>query len=374
MRPFSLLVKPASADCNLDCEYCFYKDKGGLYPDRPRHRMSDETLKAMMRNVFSAPQREFGFGWQGGEPTLMGLDFFKQVVELQKAHAPEGSVVSNGLQTNGTLIDDEFATWLADNEFLVGISIDGPEAVHDRYRTTFGGGGSHHQVLQGLDALTRHGVEFNVLGLVTQANVERPAELYHYLKSLGSAYHQYIPCVEYDDSGELMPYAVSAEQWGRFLAGLFDEWAAGDAESVSIRFFDSLLQKLLTGDTTMCSMGKDCRHYFVVEHNGDIFPCDFFVEPHLRLGNVSDDRFVDLWRSRPYRAFGRMKRHWNEACDDCEFLSYCAGDCLKMRFRDGEDPGALSALCPGWKHFYEHTMPRFEELAGDFRSGRLRRR
>ena len=374
MRPFSLLVKPASADCNLDCEYCFYKDKSELYPGTPHHRMPPETLEAMMKNFFSAPQREFGFGWQGGEPTLMGLDFFKHVVELQKAYAPAGSVISNGLQTNGTLIDDEFAAWLAENEFLVGISIDGPPAVHDRYRTNHVGRGTHHQVVEGLNALKRHGVEYNVLALVTEANVCKPAELYHYLKSLGSSHHQYIPCVEYGESGELMPYAVSGEQWGRFLAGVFDEWAPADAESVSIRFFDSVLQKVLSGDATMCSMGKDCRHYFVVEHNGDVFPCDFFVEPERRLGNVRHDRFTDIWRSPAYREFGRMKKHWNEACDDCEFLSYCAGDCPRMRFQDDEDPRALSALCPGWKHFYRHAMPRFEELAGEFRAGRLRRR
>jgi uncharacterized protein len=334
--------------------------------------MGTKTLEAMIRNFFSAPQREFSFGWQGGEPTLMGLDFFKQAVELQRAYGPDGSVVSNGLQTNGVLIDDAFAAWLAENRFLVGISIDGPSEVHDRYRRTVGGGGSHHLVMKGLEALKRHGAEFNMLTLVTQANVHRPAETYHYLKDLGAAYHQYIPCVELDEAGHLTPYSITGEQWGAFLAGVFDEWASNDVEAVSVRLFDAVLQKMLTGSAGVCAMGKDCRHYFVVEHNGDIYPCDFYVEPELLLGDVYRDRFVELWRSGAYRSFGRMKKQWNQACSDCPYLTYCAGDCPKMRGAAGDDAGR-SVLCDGWRRFYAHALPRLEELATDLRAGRVRR-
>jgi uncharacterized protein len=401
MRPFSLLVKPASADCNLDCEYCFYTAKSALYPETLRHRMSDEVLEQMMRNFFAAPQREFAFGWQGGEPTLMGQAFFERAVELQRRYAPPGSTVTNGLQTNGTLIDDAFAAWLAENRFLVGISIDGPADVHDRYRRTSAGGGSHAHVMRGLEALERHGVEYNVLALVTQANVREPEALYEYLKGLGISHHQYIPCVETDEAGALTDYSVPGEEWGAFLCGLFDAWAPADAAEVSIRFFDSVLTKILNGHATVCYMGKDCRHYFVVEHSGDIYPCDFYVEPERKLGNVAHDHFVELWRSAAYRDFGREKRRWGETCAGCPYLEYCAGDCPKMRLESGggcgsDNPAAgghhgaggaagdaaavgagiatPSVLCEGWKQFYAHALPRLEELAIEFRAGRLRRK
>lgn len=370
MRPFSLLVKPASADCNLDCSYCFYKDKTALYPDTPRHRMWNETLEAMIRRFFEAEQPEYAFAWQGGEPTLMGQEFFERAVELQARYAPAGSRVTNGLQTNGTLIDDAFAAFLAKNEFLVGISIDGPAAVHDRYRVTRDGRGSHDGVLRGLEALRRHGVDFNVLALVTQANVADPSGLYTYLKEIGARYHQYIPCVEFEPDGEPAPYSIGGREWGRFLTGLFDAWAQSDTETVSIRLFDSVLQKLLTGRANVCHMGKDCRHYFVVEHSGDVYPCDFYVEAERRLGNVHTDRFTELWRSPAYRRFGREKKNWGATCDACPYLQLCAGDCPKMRTGDASHP---SVLCEGWKQFYAHSLHRFEELADAFRAGTLRR-
>jgi uncharacterized protein len=370
MRPFSLLIKPASADCNLACEYCFYTPKASLYPETARHRMQTDVLDQMLRSYFEAPQQEFAFAWQGGEPTLMGRAFFETAIERQRALAPPGATVTNALQTNGTLIDDAFAATLAEHGVLVGISIDGPAHIHDRYRTTRGGGESHARVMRGLEALRRHGVAYNVLTLVTQANVREPQAVYEYLKGLGARYHQYIPCVEYDGAGALTEYAITGEQWGAFLTGLFDAWAPADAATVSVRFFDSVLQKLLSGRPSVCYMGKDCRHYFVVEHSGDIYPCDFYVEPRLRLGHVATDRFVHLWRSQAYREFARAKRTLPAACGDCPYLDYCAGDCPKMRAGGAAAP---SVLCEGWRRFYGHALPRLEELAGDFRAGRLRR-
>jgi uncharacterized protein len=372
MRPFSVLIKPASADCNLTCEYCFYTSKSALYPETARHRMSTEVLERMLRSYFEAPQREFACAWQGGEPTLMGREFFETVVERQKALAPPRSTVTNSLQTNGTLIDDAFAAFLAEHGFLVGISIDGPEHVHDRYRRTRAGSGSHTQVLRGLEALQRHGVDYNVLTLVTQANVGEPRLVYKHLTGLGARYHQYIPCVEYRADGSLADFSITGEEWGSFLTGLFDAWIAEDAATVSIRFFDSILEKLLTGHGGLCYMGKDCRHYFVVEHSGDIYPCDFYVESELRLGNVATHRLTELWRAAAYREFGRAKRHWAPGCDACAYLAYCAGDCPKMRGAAGDDAGR-SVLCDGWRRFYAHALPRLEELATDLRAGRVRR-
>jgi uncharacterized protein len=367
MRPFSLLVKPASADCNIECEYCFYLEKKNLYPGIARHKMSTEILETMIRKYFQTPQPNWTFGWQGGEPTLMGGEFFERAIELQKRYAPPGAHVSNGLQTNGTLLDDAFAKVLARGKYLVGISIDGPAEIHDRYRRTVSGGGSHRDVLRGLEALRGNGVEYNVLTLVSKSNVDRPREVYRYLRELGVEYHQYIPCVEFEPDGSPRSYSISGTEWGRFLNEIFDEWFAGDTRRVSVRNFDTVVSTIVQGVPGVCTAGTHCRQYFVVEHNGDVYPCDFFVQPEKRLGNVLTDQFLHLWRSPSYRAFGRAKREWNPVCGDCEFLHYCAGDCPKNRYRQDESPGQLSVLCEGWKEFYGHTLPRFEELARSIR-------
>jgi uncharacterized protein len=370
VRPFSLLVKPASADCNLTCDYCFYLEKAGLYPGTTRHRMSVEVLERMIRRFFAIQQPSYGFGWQGGEPTLMGREFFEHVTTLQERHAPRGATVSNGVQTNAVLIDDAFARHLARYNFLLGVSLDGPAELHDAYRTYRSGRGSHADVLRGIDTLRRHGVEFNILTLVSRANVSEPQRVYRYLRELGVDYLQFIPCVEFDATGAPAPFAISGDEWGVFLNGIFDEWAFGDVGRVSIRNFDGVLSMLLDGVPTMCTMGSNCRKYFVVEHNGDVYPCDFFVQPDLRLGNVLEDDFLSLWRSERYRAFGLQKKHRNELCEQCDYLRFCAGDCIKHRLGAGGatsaeqgDPRQLSHLCAGWKAFYDHTLDEFRAIA-----------
>ncbi|MFW5807397.1 MAG: anaerobic sulfatase maturase [Spirochaetota bacterium] len=371
MPPFTLLIKPASADCNIECTYCFYLEKKELYPGVRRHRMSPQVLERMIAAYMRTSQPTYSFGWQGGEPTLLGRRFFERVTELQERYAPPGASVANSLQTNGMLMTDEFADHLARYRFLVGISIDGPRDVHDRYRVTAGGRGTHRQVLRGIEILDRTGVEYNVLTLVSQANVGRAREVYRYLRDeLGVTYHQYIPCVEFDEKGNLLPFAITGEQWGTFLLEIFDEWHGGDEETVSVRLFDSILTMLVDGYANTCVMGRNCRRYFVVEHNGDVYPCDFFVRPELRLGNVTRDRFEDMWNSKTFRDFGRAKRHWNEACARCPYLKLCAGDCQKMRYAGGEDPHMLSVLCDGWKAFYGNTLEEFEKLAEHVRRRR----
>jgi len=366
---FSLLVKPASADCNLQCSYCFYLDRKSLYPGSARHRMSDEVLDRMIGGYMATRQPAYSFGWQGGEPTLMGPGFFRRVTALQQKHGRAGAVVANGLQTNATLIDDELAEHLARYRFLVGVSLDGPEPIHDRYRVTVDGRGSHARVLQGLETLRRHGVEFNVLVLVTRANAERPAEIYRYLLDLGVTFHQYIPCVEVDEAGHPQPYSVDGRLWGEFLCGVFDEWARGDVRRVSVRHFDSVLSMLVDGTYGVCHMGTSCCQYFVVEHNGDVYPCDFYVTRALRLGNVMSDGWESLAASPAYRAFGAQKRQWGAGCEACPFLRLCAGDCLKHRLHAGH-PSNTSLLCEGWKHFYGRTLPAFEALACGIRRDR----
>ena len=372
MRPFSLLVKPASADCNLRCSYCFYLCKSSVYPDTRRHRMSEEVLEQMISTYMATDQAQYSIGWQGGEPTLMGLEFYERVTELQERYGRRGAQVSNGLQTNTTLIDDAFAQHLAKYNFLVGVSVDGPPEVHDKYRVYVDGRGAHAAVMKGLEALKRNHVEHNILTLVSQSNVRMPRDIYHYLRDeLGVLFHQYIECVEFDPSGQLMPFSVCGQEWGEFMCGIFDEWlACDDTRRVSVRLFDSILTMLVDGYPNVCAMGRDCRQYLVVEHNGDVYPCDFFVDPELKLGNIMQDSWEELLASPLYAEFGARKRQWNPKCEACEFLQVCGGCCPKNRPTRGRDSTQLSALCDGWLQFYRHTWPTFQELAESVRADR----
>lgn len=372
MQPFSLLVKPASADCNLRCRYCFYLDRCELYPETPRHRMSDEVLEHMLSTYLATPQPQHSIGWQGGEPTLMGLDFFRKVTDLQRRHGRRGVSVSNGLQTNTTLIDDAWAKHLAQYNFLVGVSIDGPPAIHDKYRTFVNGRGAHADVMRGLDCLKRNRVEYNVLTLVSQSNVAHPVDVYHYLRDdLGVTFHQYIECVEFESDGSLQPFAITGKAWGDFMCAIYDEWVkCGDTHRVSIRLFDSILTLMVDGYANVCSMGRNCQQYLVVEHNGDIYPCDFFVRSDLKLGNIMEDSWETLMSAPAFVEFGARKQEWNEKCAGCEYLKFCGGCCPKNRPTQGQDPGQLSALCDGWMQFYEHALPKFEQLADGIRNDR----
>ena len=371
MRPFSLLVKPASADCNLRCHYCFYLGKCQLYPDSTRHRMSDLVLRRMISSFLATEQPQHAFGWQGGEPTLMGLDFFKKVTAYQDEFGRPGMSVSNGLQTNGTLLDDAWCEHLARYNFLVGVSVDGPAKIHDHFRTFVDGHGAHADVMRGIQALRRNQVDFNILTLVSRSNVAHPRETYRYLCDMGVFFHQYIECVEYDATGKLKPFAITGEAWGNFLCGIYDEWIKADTRKVSVRLFDALLAKMVDGVENTCTMGRDCRQYLVVEHNGDIYPCDFFVEPEFKLGNITAVTWEELQASPLYESFGKRKAQWNEACDACEYLSFCAGCCQKNRPTRSKDPTRLSALCEGWKQFYAHALPGLRELADDVRRERM---
>ncbi len=372
MRDFSLLVKPTSADCNLRCQYCFYLGKCELYPENARHRMSDEVLRKMISSFLATEQRAYSFGWQGGEPTLMGLDFFKKVTKYQMEYGRPGVTVANGLQTNATLLDDEWAEYLAKYKFLVGVSVDGPAEVHDRFRINNDGKGTHADVMRGIDALKRHKVEFNILTLVSQSNVDKPRDIYRYLCDMGIKFHQYIECVEFGSDGNLLPFAINGEEWGNFLCGIYDEWIKGDQRKVSVRLFDNILAMMVDGVESTCTVGKDCRHYLVVEHNGDIYPCDFFVEPELKLGNLMDNTWDEMRGSALYETFGKRKSQWNDACAKCEYLKFCAGCCPKNRETRGADPSRLSVLCAGWKKFYKHALPGLAELADDIRRDRER--
>lgn len=375
LRPFSLLIKPSSADCNLRCEYCFYLGHQSFYPETRRHRMSAEVLAAMIRSYMATEQPSYQFGWQGGEPTLLGVDFFRQVVRLQQQYGRSGANVANGLQTNGTLIDDDLAAHLAEYHFLTGVSLDGPVYLHDKYRHRVAGGGSHADVLRGIGHLRNRHAEFNILVLVNEANVKEPAEVYHYLCDHEFLYHQYIPCVEPDTNRLVLPFSTSAEEWGEFLCRIFDMWYPGDTRRVSVRLFDAVLALLVDNVRNICPFGNNCCQYFVVEYNGDVYPCDFFVEQRLRIGNVQENSWQAMQQSPIYTSFGQQKRDWNPACETCKFGWICMGDCLKHRLcTGGGDPRRLSDLCRGWQMFYEHTLPCFRQLAEEVTEERERAR
>ena len=371
MDPFSLLVKPAGADCNFRCDYCFYLEKEQLYPNTEKLRMSEDVLEAMVRSYMTTPQPSYSFGWQGGEPLLMGLEFFRKATEFQQKYGRSGASVSNGVQTNAALIDAPTARHFARYNYLVGCSLDGPASVHDYYRHTVNGGPTHSMVMQGINHLREHGVDFNILVLVSRANVDQAREVYQYLCDHGFYHQQYIPCVEYDEKGNLLPYAINGEEWGKFKCELFDQWYPDDVYKVSIRHFDAILQKLVDGQYAMCNMSKSCNQYFVVEHNGDIYPCDFFVEPALKLGNVTRTGWTEAQTSPIYRDFGANKARWNEACDSCPHLDLCHGDCVKNRPGGAQSPTELSVLCPGIRMFYDHTRTHFGELAEVVRQNRM---
>ena len=362
MKPFSLLIKPASADCNLRCEYCFYI--GHLKNLKITPRMSDEVLEIMISSYMSTNQNNnYAFGWQGGEPTIMGLDFFKKAVQLQRKYGPPGATVSNGLQTNGTLITDEMAKFLGEYKFLLGVSLDGPEYLHDYYRKTIGLTPTHSLVMRGIEHLKRHNVDFNILTLVNNKTVKKPKEIYQYHKSHGFFFHQYIPCVEFDANNKPLPWSITGEEWGAFLCELFDEWIKEDVKKISIRLFDSIVEYLVYHQYNVCYMNNDCCQYFVVEYDGGVYPCDFFVRDDLLIGNVKTGTWDDFLKSPVYKRFGRQKIQWNQLCNSCPYINMCHGDCQKFRIGGPSSPDLLSVLCSGWKKFYTHIQPQFELLA-----------
>lgn len=371
MRPFSLLIKPAGADCNLRCEYCFYLGRSELYPEQKVHRMDEATLTRLVRGFLALPFPVHSFAFQGGEPLLMGEAFYRKLVQLQRRYARPGAVVQNFVQTNATLITPSLAQFFAEEHFLVGVSVDGPAEVHDLRRYDNAGHGSHATVMRGIEYLRQAGAEFNVLTLVTQANVHHPLETYRYLRDeVGTRYMQFIECVEWDQEGNLLPYAITAEEWAHFICTIFDEWFNKDVQHVSVRLFDSIASKMQHGNANSCAMGCDCRAYFVVEHNGDVYPCDFFVRPELKLGNLHTHDWDELWDEPRHTQFGQRKSQYNVACKACPWLSFCNGDCPKNRSGHdaSQDSQRLSHLCTGWKKIYGRVVPSIKLLLQSFQA------
>jgi uncharacterized protein len=372
-RPFTLLIKPSGSDCNADCAYCFYKGRSAEL-GRGRQRMSDQVLETLVRGYLGLRFQASAFAWQGGEPTLMGLDFYRRAVELQRKYGIPGQEIANALQTNALLlVDEQWCRFLHDNQFLVGISIDGPKELHDRYRLDLGGRGTWDRVMQAIECCKEHGVEFNTLTLINNVTADHPDEIFDFLVGLGVRYMQFIPCVETEpQSGQVMSFSVTPGQYGRFLCRLFDRWCAYGPEKLSIRDFDSILSHYISGHHTVCSFDRQCSQYIVIEHTGDAFPCDFFVEPQWRLGNILETPIGQLAGGDLKRAFGQRKQSLGNKCLVCRHLALCRGGCMKDRspFAAG-NPAHESYFCEGYREFFDHAMPRLMQIAAQIRCGTL---
>jgi uncharacterized protein len=325
--------------------------------------MTSEILERIVASYLATDQPTYAFGWQGGEPTLMGLDFFRTVTRLQSDHGQRGSIIVNAVQTNGTLISEELARHFAEYRFLVGISLDGPRPLHDHYRRDLQSRGSHQSVMTGIERLRRNNVAHNPLVLVSNVNVHQPSKIYRYLVEHGLNHHHYIPCIEYGPQGDLLPYAVNAEAWGDFLCEIFRQWYPSDINRVSVRLFDQLLARLNGKESLQCTSQPLCGGYVVVEHNGDVFPCDFQVTPDRRLGNILEQDWEELLGSSRYSAFCARKRDFHPACGACEFLDLCGADCVKYRGAQWQTSSRQqSILCAGWKKFYTLAIPLLKKL------------
>ncbi|MEA3344686.1 MAG: anaerobic sulfatase maturase [Chloroflexota bacterium] len=371
---FSVLVKPVSADCNLDCEYCFYHDRPtDPYRDRKRHRMSSRVLRALLRQYMPLAGANPSFGWQGGEPTLAGLDFFREVVKLEQRYGVSGQVVGNGLQTNGTFIDEEWARFLAQYNFLVGVSLDGPQELHDHYRYNAAGDGSWQRVMDGIELLRQYGVAFNILTVVSDLTAQRPAEIYSFFREQGFEFMQFIPCVERDPkSGEIAPFSVKPQQYGDFLCELFDLWWNDGEPEASLRTFENVLAAYLGQEPETCEYRERCDSYVVIEYNGDVYPCDFFVTEEWRLGNLLETPLEEIVRSPKREKFSSIKGRPYAECEDCPWDFICHHGC--PRFRLGPDGrfGQHHYLCPAFKQFFAYADERFRELADRIRLRRAR--
>jgi len=376
---FHVLAKPTGAICNLDCSYCFFLSKEELYPGS-RFRMSEEVLTQYLRQLLEAHRGpEVTVSWQGGEPTLMGLDFFRRAIEKVEELAGPGRRVEHTMQTNGTLIDDAWAEVLAAHDVLVGISIDGPRALHDAYRVDKGGKPTYDRVIRGLERLKAHGVRWNVLTTVHAANQDHGLQVYRFLRDdLGAEFIQFIPIVERPSPGgiptgdQVTDRSVSPGGYGRFLIEVFEDWVRRDVGAVFVQMFDSTLASFVGVPGSLCVHSETCGTALALEHNGDLYSCDHFVEPDYLLGNILERHMLDLVASPEQRAFGDAKRDALPAyCRSCDVRFACHGGCPKDRFTttpDGE--GGLHYLCPSYQQFFRHVDAPMRFMAAALRSGR----
>jgi uncharacterized protein len=391
-RPFHVMSKPIGPICNLDCKYCFYLEKEKLYAGERKWAMSDEVLESYIAQYIRAqPGEHVSFAWQGGEPTLLGVDYFRKIIELQRKYA-DGKLIENALQTNGTLLDDEWCAFLAEHKFLVGLSIDGPREVHDVYRVDKKQAPTFDAVVRGIELLKKHRVEFNTLTVVNRTNSQKPLEVYRFLKSIGSGFIQFIPLVERlpqtrlkvlgldlaepslmneDERPPVTEWSVRSVDYGQFLITIFNEWVRRDVGRVFVQHFDVALSNWMGLGSTLCVFAEKCGAAMAIEHNGDLYSCDHYVYPRYQLGNILNTSLGEMASSPAQQDFGNHKADsLPDYCRKCEVKFACNGECPKHRFvrtPDGQD--GLNYLCAGYRRFFNHIDPYMKTMGDLLRSG-----
>lgn len=386
-KPLYVMLKPAGAHCNLACKYCYYLEKNKLYPTAQRHLMSDEMLEQFTRKYIEAQtMNQVLFTWHGGEPLLRSIDFYRKALSLQQKYAG-GRRIDNVIQTNGTLLTDEWCVFFAQNHWLVGISIDGPQPDHDHYRLTAAGKPSWKKVMQGIKLLKKHGVEWNAMAVVNAYNANHPLEFYRFFKENGCQFLQFTPIVErltrHEDGRTLASLAdkdeislseasVAPEQWGYFLCAIFDEWVRKDVGKIFVEIFDCTLANWMGISPGICAYSKECGHAGVMEHNGDVYSCDHFVFPEYKLGNIRDHSLIDMLYGEQQQEFSRLKHSsLPRQCKECDMEFACHGECPKNRFmKDKYGDSGLNYLCPGYYHYYQHVAPYMDYMKQELMSQR----
>ena len=386
-KPLYVMLKPAGAHCNLTCKYCYYLEKNKLYPTAQRHLMSDEMLEQFTREYIEAQtMNQVLFTWHGGEPLLRSIDFYRKALSLQQKYAG-GRCIDNVIQTNGTLLTDEWCEFFAQNHWLVGISIDGPQPDHDHYRLTAAGKPSWKKVMQGIKLLKKHGVEWNAMAVVNAYNANHPLEFYRFFKENGCQFLQFTPIVErltrHEDGRTLASLAdkdeislseasVAPEQWGYFLCAIFDEWVRKDVGKIFVEIFDCTLANWMGISPGICAYSKECGHAGVMEHNGDVYSCDHFVFPEYKLGNIRDHSLIDMLYGEQQQEFSRLKHSsLPRQCKECDMEFACHGECPKNRFmKDKYGDSGLNYLCPGYYHYYQHVAPYMDYMKQELMSQR----
>lgn len=372
LQSISLLVKPASGLCNLTCAYCFYRRVKDLYQETPA-KMSRSVAEIVIRKTLLADALFSSFCWQGGEPLLMGLDFFRDAVAFQKKYARPSQAIENSIQTNGLLLDDQWCEFLRKENFLVGISLDGPAPIHDFYRKNRAQQGTFTEVMRSIGLMKKHGVHFNILCLLTDRNIGLPVELYGFFRSHDFKFLQFINCFENDcTSGALKAFSVCGEETGEFYIRLFDEWFGKDFFDVSIRFFEDILLYLVDGVKASCCYNDSCSSYLVVEHNGDCYPCDFFVFGEWKIGNLIKSDIRTIINSPLRSKFAYLKTDLPEACRGCRIVPFCKGDCTRFRYLPETGYKNISEYCTAIKKVYHHIephLPKIRQRVAAFRRG-----
>ncbi|MGI6074477.1 MAG: anaerobic sulfatase-maturation protein [Fermentimonas sp.] len=385
-HPLYIMLKPAGSLCNLRCEYCYYLEKRELYKEQKNNVITDELLEKFVKEYIEAQTTpQVLFTWHGGEPLMRPISFYKRALQLQKVYA-RGHQIDNCIQTNGTLITDEWCEFFKENNFLVGVSIDGPQEFHDEYRRSAGGRPSFFKVMEGIKLLNKHGVEWNALAVVNEFNADYPLDFYHFFKEIKCHYIQFSPIVErivnrpdnlklapgMQEGGELADFSITPEQWGYFLCTIFDEWVQHDVGNYFIQLFDATLANWVGQPPGVCILAKDCGHAGVMEFNGDIYSCDHFVYPEHKLGNLHTQTIYEIMNSPRQKEFSKMKNQLlPQQCKECEFLFACHGECPKNRFvKDKYDNPGLNYLCKGYLKFFEHVAPYMDFMKNELENQR----